>query len=162
MRAITAYFSGEAESLEYKILEEYKRILAEKGISLSIRSVSQADFDSTVSSGKADLWIDSVYDGATCDKYEYFHSNGDLNYTGLNSAEINSLTSVLRASVGFSDRKAMTRRILNLVAEQAVETPVCQLQTVTAYNTEKISPESVGNNFDYDGYSAVLPLLKKN
>lgn len=162
MRAITAYFSGETDSLEYKILEEYKRILAEKGIALSIRSVSQEEFDSAVSSGKADLWIDSVYDGATCDKYEYFHSNGDLNYTGLNSEEINSLTSVLRASVGFSDRKAMTRRILNLVAEQAVETPVCQLQIVTAYNTEKISPESVGNNFDYDGYSAVLPLLKKN
>lgn len=162
MRGITAYFSGETDSLEYKILEEYKKLLAEKGIELTVKSVSQAEFDSAVSSGKADIWIDSVTDGATCDKYDYFHSNGDLNYTGLNTEEINSLTSALRASVGFADRKSMTRRILNLVAEQAVENPICQLQTVTAYNTEKISPESIGNNFDYDGYSAVLPLLKKN
>lgn len=162
MRNLTAYFCGETTSLEYKILEEYKRLLGENGIILDVKSVNEAEFASAVSSGKADIWIDSVKDGATCDKYDYFNSDGNLNFTGLNTEEINSLTYALRTSVGFADRKSMTRRILNLVAEQAVETPVCQLQRVTAYNTEKISPESIGNNFDFDGYSAVLPLLKKN
>ncbi len=160
--SIDAYFCGETDSLEYKILEEYKKILSSKGITLNINVVSQTAFDSAIKSGQADLWIQSVPDGATCDKYEYFNSNGDFNFMGLNSAEIDSLTSSLRASVGFSDRKAMTKRILNLVTEQAIENPICQLQTVTAYNTDKISADSVGNNFDYDGYSAVLPLLKKN
>ncbi len=159
---LDAYFCGEAESLEYKILGEYKKILSEKGIELTVNAVSQAEYDSAIASGVADIWIESVPDGATCDKYDYFNSVGELNKTGLASAEIDSLTVGLRASVGFSDRKAMTRRILSLVAEQAVENPICQLQTVTAYNTEKISPYSIGNNFDYDGYSAVLTLLKKN
>lgn len=162
MRSINAYFCGDTDSLEYGMLEEYKKILSEKGIALTINAVGQDEYDSVIASGKADIWLESVADGATCDKYEYFNSNGDMNKTGLNTEEINSLTVTLRASVGFSDRKAMTRRILSLVAEQAVETPICQLQTVTAYNTEKISSASVGGNFDYDGYSQVLPLLKKN
>lgn len=162
LKNLNAYFCGETDSLEYGILEEYKRILSEKGILLTVNAVDRSEYDAAISSGKADIWLESVPDGATCDKYEYFNSDGSLNKTGLNSEEIDSLTASLRASVGFADRKAMTRRILSLVAEQAVENPICQLQTVTAYNTEKISSDSVGNNFDYDGCYGVLPLLKKN
>ena len=158
---INAYYCGDTESLEYMLLEEYKRILSQKGIELIINVVSQGEYNSAVASGKADIWIESVPDGATCDKFKYFNSDGDLNKTGLYTDEIDSLTSTLRASVGFADRKSMTKQVLYLVTEQAVENPICQLQTVTAYNVDKISYDSVGDNFDYDGYADVLPLLKK-
>ncbi len=161
VKAVDAYYCGSENDIEYRILTEYKNILSEKGIAMNVVLCSDDELSSAIVSGKADLWIESVDDAPTCDKYEYYNSSGTMNKTGINNGDINALTVSVRSAIGFSDRKGLTRRLLNSVMEQAVECPVCQLQTVTAYNTDKISPDSIGENFDYDGFTYVLPNLKK-
>lgn len=162
IKAVDAYYSGSENDIGYRILTEYKNILSENGISMNTVICSENELMSAIASGKADLWVESVADTPTCDKFEYYNSVGSMNKTGLNNGDINVLTASVRSAIGFSDRNELTRRLLNSVMEQAVECPVCQLQTVTAYNTEKISPDSVGENFDYDGFVYVLSELKMN
>ncbi len=161
IKAVSAYLCAEKESLEYLILEEYKKILSEKDIALTIKLVDSDQLNAAIESGEADMWIESVADMPTCDKFDYYNIAGSLNKTGLNDDRINNLTNLLRSSIGFSNRKDMTRQLLSAVMVQAVECPVCQLQTVTAYNSEKISSSSFGENFNYDGFTYVLPLLRK-
>lgn len=161
MDNITAYCTASDSSLEYKVLNNLKSVLAENGIKMVIILADSARLEEDVISGKADLWIETVYDGATCDKYDYYNSAGKLNKTSINDAEIDAVTASLHGAVGFSDRQAMIKSLFNLVMAQAVECPLYQLQTVTAYNVKKISPDSFGDNFDYDGFTYVLPHLKR-
>lgn len=160
--SVTAFSIFPKNSLEYTVLENYKSVLEKNGIKTEIILVdSTALLEEAIISGKADLWIEFVPDGQTCDKYDYYNSAGTINKTGLNDAEIDALTASLHGAVGFADRQSMVKSLLNLVMAQAVECPLYQLQTVTAYNVEKISPDSFGDNFDYDGFTYVLPHLKR-
>ena len=162
IESVTAYCVYPKNSLEYTVLENYKSILEKNGIKAEIVLVdSEGLLKEAIALGKADIWIETVSDNATCDKFDYYNSMGEMNKTGINDAEIDALSSSLHSAVGFSDRKAMVKSLLNLVMAQAVECPLYQLQTVTAYNTDKISPESFGDDFDYDGFTIVLPLLKR-
>lgn len=158
---VTAYCVAPENSLEHTVLKSYKKVLADNGITLEIVLSDAAQLDEAIASGKADLWIEAVSDGATCDKYDYYNSSGIYNKTGFSDAELDALTASLHSAVGFSDRKSMVKSLLGLVMAQALECPLYQLQTVTAYNTDKISPDSFGDNFDYDGFTYVLPLLKR-
>ncbi len=158
---VTAYYCGTESDLEYKVLSRYKEILAEKNITLKIVAADEAALNAAIISGEADLWIENVYDGATCDKYEYFNSNGALNKTALNNSEIDAMTANIRAAIGFSDKGQMTLQLTELIMQQAVENPLYQLQKITVYNTDTIAPESfegVGSG----GYSYALPYLKSN
>ena len=161
IKEVTAYCCTGENSLEYKILNRYKDILGEKGISMSIVNTTESVMRNAILTGKADLWLETVHDGATCDKYEYFNSFGKLNYTGLASAEIDEMTSKIRSSIGFSDKAQMTEKLMKLVMEEAVEYPLYQLQTVTIYNTDTVSPESLEGFDNYDGFTYVLPYLKE-
>lgn len=156
---VTAYYCGTENDLEFKVLNRYKEILAEKNISLKIVAADEAALDAAIISGEADLWIENVYDGATCDKYEYYNSSGALNKTALNNREIDAMTANIRAAIGFSDKAQMTLQLTDLVMQQAVENPLYQLQEITVYNTDTIAPESVDGALG-GGYSYVLPYLK--
>ncbi len=160
MTEVTAYFCGTENDLEYAILSRYKEILAEKNINLKILAVDEAALDAAISSGEADLWLEKVYDGQTCDKYEYYNSSGSLNRTALNNAEIDIMTANIRAAIGFSDKAQMTEQLMELVMQQAVENPLYQPQMITVYNTDTISSDSLDNTMVGDGYTYVLPYLK--
>lgn len=162
IRALTAYCDADENSFEMKILEAYKGVLKEKGIALTVVMTDKNGLDYAIQSGEADLWVSLVPDGATVDKYDYFNSNGMLNKTGLDSTDIDLATLKLRSAIGFYDKEGTVKALLMFVMEQAVECPVCQLQTVTAYNIEKISPDSFNVDFSYDGFTEVIPLLKRN
>ncbi len=152
---LTAFYSG--NELEAVWLEEYKNILASKGVKLNIVSVTEDE----LYSGKADLWLVSIPDGATCDKYDWFNTNGALNKVNISNSETDVLTAQIRSSVGLSDKSALTERVLELVMEQAVECPLYQRQSVTIYNTEKISEESFYSDFNYDGFAYSVAVLKE-
>ena len=152
---LTAYYCG--DSLEKVWLEEYKSILSSKGVELNIAAVTENE----LYSGKADLWVDFVSDGATCDKYDWFNSNGTFNKSGINNPEIDALTLQIRSALGFSNKTALTEKVLDLVMEQAIECPLYQRQKVTIYNTEKISEESFTSDFSVDGFTYSLANLKK-
>lgn len=160
---VSAYYCGNEDDLACAVLAAYKSILAEKGITLNITVVADAQsFENAVSSGKADVWIENVFDGDSCDKYEYFNSNGKLNKTGISVSEIDSLTSLIRSAIGYSNKEKMTAQLTELVMEQAVECPLYQLQTVTVYNTDVINADSFSQNINADGYTYMVPFLKKN
>lgn len=157
---LTAYYSGSETDLEYTFLITYKDILSKKGINLELVVTDEASMNAAIISGKADIWLERVYDGATCDKYEYYNSLGSKNKTGLNIPEIDILTSNIRSGVGFSDKSQMTEQLLKLVMENAVEWPLYQLQTITVYNTDKVNPESFAVTNRTDGYTYFIPYLK--
>ncbi len=159
---VDVYYCGSEDDLEYAVLSRYKEILAEKNIELNIVLADEVTLENAIISGDADLWIENVYDGATCDKYEYYNSSGSLNKTAVNTPEIDSKTANIRSAIGFSDKAKMTEQLTELVMQQAVENPLYQLQTITVYNTDVISAESVNLEGDYYGFTYTLPLLKAN
>ncbi len=162
IKEITAYYCGEENGIKYKILDAYKGVLAEKNITLNIIKADEFELKNAVVSGNADIWIDVIPDGSTCDKYDYYNSLGKLNYVGLNDVEIDEMTSKIRSSIGFSDKAQMTETLMKLVMSHAVENPVCQLQTVTIYNTETINPDSLAGFDNYDGFTYIIPFLEEN
>lgn len=159
---VNAYYCGTENDLEYAVLGKYKEILAEKSITLNIVLADENTLDAAILSGAADIWIEKVYDGATCDKFEYYNSSGSMNKTALNTAEIDAMTFNIRAAVGFSDKAQMTAQLMELVMEQAVEHPLYQLQTITVYNTDTVDSGSFDTEDDYDGFTFILPYLKDN
>lgn len=162
IKEATAYCCSDENGIEYKILDAYKAILSEKNITLHIVVTDETEMRNAVVSGKADLWIETIPDGATCDKYEYYNSLGRLNYAAVNNVEIDEMTEKIRSSIGFSDKAQMTETLMSLVMKQAVENPVCQLQTVTIYNTETVNPDSLAGFDNYDGFTYIIPYLKEN
>ncbi len=159
--SLSAYYCGNKDDFEYGILEEYKKILADKNISLNIVLASEEELRNAVISGEADLWIENVPDGATCDKFEYYNSQGTKNLTGFSNLEIDMLTQNLRSAVGFSDKSKMVSQISELVMAQAIEMPLCQLQTVTVYRLDKISETSFDFDFAFDDFIYTVPVLNK-
>lgn len=162
IKEVTAYCCSDENGIEYKILEAYKAVLGENKITLNIVMTDEPEMRNAIVSGKADIWLEKVPDGATCDKYEYYNSLGKMNYTALTDAKIDEMTEKIRSSIGFSDKAQMTETLMELVMEHAVESPVCQLQTVTIYNTETVNPESLAGFDDYDGYTHIIPYLEDN
>lgn len=159
-KAFTAYYLSGADELTVAALNEYKTLLSKKGITLNIVVTDAAGLDAAITSGKADIWIDFVPDGATSDKFDYYNSAGTLNKTAVNDTKINELTAGIRSAIGLSARASMVSNLLDQVMEQAVEFPLYQLQLVTIYNTDTIDPASFGDSFDYDGFEYALPVLK--
>ncbi len=162
IKEVTAYCCADEYSLEYRLLNGYKDILSKNGIKMTIVVSSETEMRNAIVSGKADIWLETVYDGATCDKYEYYNSFGKMNYTALSTPEIDDMTSKIRSSIGFSDKAQMTETLMKLVMEQAVEYPVYQRQTVTIYNTETVSPDSLAGFDDFDGFTYIIPYLEEN
>lgn len=159
---LTACIVTGSDYLQSAWLEEFKTILSSKGIKMNIITVSNDDeLRSAVSLGKIDLWLESIPDNMTCDSYDRFNSMGSLNYVGFNNSEIDVLTSQIRSAVGLSNKTALTRELLELVMEQAIECPAYQLQTVTIYNTETISEKSFDGDYDFGGFTFAITSLKK-
>ena len=155
------YYCGSEDDLAYAAVTEYKNVLAEKGIALNIVVTDENTLNSAILSGKADMWVEKVYDGASCDKFDYYNSAGQLNKTGINRAEIDMLTASIRSATGYSNKADMTARLMELVMEEAVECPLYQQQKMTVCNTETISPDSFDNLTDTDDFTYIIPLLKK-
>ena len=162
IKSVKAYYCGSEEDLAYAVLSAYKDKLSSKGITLEIVITDESGLENAIISGEADIWIENIPDGATCDKYDYYNSNGSLNKTALKNPDIDTLTHSIRAAVGFSDKAQMTASLMKLVMEQAVELPLFQLQQITIYNTETVNPESFSEEINFDGFTYALPILKKN
>lgn len=158
----SVYYCGSESDLEMSVLAAYKDILAKKGITLNIVITDEQSLENAVVSGKADMWVENVYDGNTCDKYDYFNSNGRLNKTAVGTSEIDRMTESIRSAIGYSNKTQMTAQLMELVMEQAVECPLYQLQKITVYNTDTVSPESFTQAGNMDGYTYSIPLLKKS
>lgn len=156
----TAYYAGSESDLEYTFLITYKDILSKKGVELDLVCTDRETMNAAIRSGKADIWLDRVYDGPTCDKYDYFHSRGSKNLAGINVPGIDALTVQIRTGVGLVNKTELTKNLMKLVMEQFVEQPLYQLQYMTVYNTETVSPESFAEPNPSDGFTYYIPYLK--
>ncbi len=157
---LTAVCVGSENSLDALILNAYSEQLAKYGVKLTVKLCAKNEFDSLVSSGKADIWISHNKDGATCDRYDYYHTGGKLNFTGISDPAVDTATEQIRSGIGFFDKKSQTAQLMTLIMEQAVELPLYQLQTVTVYNAQKIDIQATENIGSYDGYGNVISMLK--
>lgn len=162
MTDASVYYCGSEEDIEYSVLEEYKKILSEKGITLNIVLTDESGLESAILSGKADMWVETVFDGDSCDKLDYYNSGGRFNKTGISTPEIDTLTADIRRATGFYDKVSMVSKLMDMVMAEAVESPLYQPQKITVYNTEKISDSSFVHGMNIDGYTHYIPLLKKN
>lgn len=160
LKKLTAYYCGSESDLEYSILADYKNILLQKGIVLEIKVTDEATRDAAIIAGNADIWLERVYDGSTCDKYNFFNSIGSDNKTGIKNTEIDNLTVNIRSAVGFADKKKMTSQLMKLVMEEAVEWPLYQFQNITVFNTDSIDPQSINKTNNSDGFTYIIPYLK--
>ncbi len=161
IQQVNVYYTGTENDLAYSVLSSYKNILSEKGIAMNIVLTDKAGLDNAIVSGKADMWVEEVYDGNSCDKFEYFNSSGKYNKTGVNSNEIDTLTSSLRSAVGYTNKEKLCSNLMDLVMEQAVECPLYQLQTITIFNTNTIDTDSISQPDNTDGYTYIIPMLRK-
>ena len=157
--ALKIYYYGTENDFDYSIVKAFADILAAESIKYEIILTDAAGLDSAIAKGDADLWFERVYDGATVDKFDYFNSLGLRNRTSLSLPTVDALTERIRQSTGFEDRTTALKDLLALVMSEAVEYPVCQLQKLTLYNTEKISAETF-DEFNFDGYNYALCELK--
>lgn len=148
-----------SDSFVTGLADTIKSDLSMYGISCTITECDYNKLESAVESGKADMWIIANPDGPTCDKYEYYNSNGSLNLTGISDETIDSLTTKIRSSVGYEDRSQSVSSLLEFVMAQAVELPICQRQIITVYNTNRFTKESLNNISDCDGFDYALRLL---
>ncbi len=142
---LNLYCVGAEDSPEKTAADDMARRLNESGINTAVTLCDYAGLKKAVKAGKADLWVMSVKDGATCDKYDYCHTGGRMNLTGLSDEAIDNLCERLRASTGFTDKKAVVSQLLQAVMEQSVELPVCQLEKVTVYNGDILTDDIVNS-----------------
>ncbi len=161
VKEVSAYYCGTEQDFEYLILSSVKEIFENNQIRFELIVCDEATLNEAIKSGNADIWLERVYDGATCDKFDYYNSIGALNKTGINTAEIDELTSSIRSAVGFSNKAKMTEKLMELVMVEAVECPMYQLQTITVYNTETVNPDSFKDGNNFDGFTYYIPFLKK-
>lgn len=161
IRQVSVYYTGTENDLTYSVLSAYSKILADKGINADIILTDKQGLDNAILSGKADMWVEEIYDGNSCDKYEYYNSNGKLNKTGLKNPDVDSLTVSVRSAVGYSNKAKLTSQLMDLIMEQAVECPLYQLQTITIFNTNTIDSDSINQSDNTDGYTYIIPYLRK-
>lgn len=155
----TLYCCFEDDTPEYKVASEISNEFKANGMECTVKVCAYDELASAVKSKKADLWLTEIPDGATCDKYDYYHSAGAYNLCGISDPQIDSLTDMIRKSTGFADKKGLVENLLTAVMEQAAVMPLYQLQTVTVYNTETIDESALADIADYDGYDYIIPEL---
>ncbi len=143
VKKLNLYCVGEEDSPEKIAADDMAKRLNDLGIKTTVTLCDYEKLLKDVRSHKADLWVMSLNDGGTCDKYDYYHTGGKLNLTGLSDEGIDNLCERLRSATGFTDKKSVVASLLNAVMEQSVELPVCQLERVTVYSADILNDEII-------------------
>lgn len=157
---LNVYYSGTEDDFEYKILSEFVSKIKSYGVGVNLKITDDTGLMDAIKSGKADMWLAYTADGDTCDKYDYYNSNGIYNYTGINFANIDELTYQIRTATGFADKSELTKKLMDAVMGVAIELPLYQLEQITVYNTDVIDEDSLLSVSLYDDYTYILSTLK--
>lgn len=147
VKKLSLYCVGDENSPEKTAADDMAVELNAAGIKTTVTLCDYAKLRKDAKSGKADLWVMSVKDGGTCDKYDWYHTGGRFNLTGISDEGIDSLCERLRSSTGFTDKKTAASLLLDAIMEQSVELPVCQLERVTVYNSDILNDDIINSLF---------------
>ncbi len=143
-----------------KAANTFVAALKSEGIELKLKFADEKEYSDSLKKRSADMWCGPVYDGITCDKYEYYHTGGRLNYSRVTDPVLDSLLEEIRTSTDYSERCSLTSSMLNAVMSAAAELPLYQLKTVTVYNTGVIDESSVPVDADSQGCRYIIPELR--
>ena len=136
---LNVYYNGTEDDVEYKILNDYISKIKSYGVNVNFKVTDYSGLMDAVKKGKADIWLAYTADGDTCDKYDYYNSNGIYNYTGINFANIDELTYQIRTATGFVDKSELTAKLMDAVMGVAVELPLYQHEhSVICFRTWRI------------------------
>lgn len=152
-------YPDECDETALTVISEFEKVVKSCGISINTVPLRRNDFDSRVASGGADVWFDAVCDTAAGNKYIYYHSAGRLNFTGIKDSSLDSMLSGINA-LPASQRGESVKEMLKALNALAVEMPVYQRKTITAYNTQVIDAASVPEVSDISGMIYSLSTLE--
>lgn len=153
------YCCSDKDSFEKEVADYIADSLTQNGIITRVVVCTYDELVKAAQNGKADLWLVKNPDIFTCDKYEYYHSEGKNNLTGLSLPAIDTLTENIRTSTGESNRKNLVSALLDYVMSNANELPLYQRKYIVAFNTEKINNDSLSDVYLYDGNNLRLSSL---
>lgn len=153
------YCCSEKDSLEKSVADYISDLLSKRGIRSKVVLCTYNELVKAAQNGSADLWLISNEDSPTCDKYEYYHTDGNKNLSGMSLPAIDTLTENIRKSTGESNRKNLVSALLDYIMSNAVELPLYQKKYIVAYNIQKIDVSSLSDSSQYDGNNLDLSRL---
>lgn len=164
-------FEGNAVSYKMLCLSDGKDVLAKVansfitslksvGVELKVDFVDEEEYLKSQKKHSADMWCGPVYDNTTCDKYEYYHTGGSLNYSLVSDPVLDLLLEETRKCTDYSERCSQTASMLKAVMSTAAELPLYQLKTITVYNTQVIDENSIPLDADLQGCRYIIPELR--
>ena len=97
------------------------------------------------------MWCGPVYDSQSSDKYDYYHTGGKYNYSGVSDEMLDLELEGLRVATDYSERCLKTALMLGNVMELAAELPLYQQKTIVVYNKSVIDENSIPLDTDPQG-----------
>ena len=143
-----------------KAANSFVTALQSSGIELKINFVDEEKYSESLKKHSADMWCGPVYDNATCDKYDYYHTDGSLNYSRVSDPVLDILLEETRQCTDFSERCSQTEAMLKVVMTNAAELPLYQLKILTLYNTNVIDENSIPLDADLQGCRYIISKLR--
>ena len=142
-----------------KVANSFVTALRSAGIELTIDFVNEEEYTESLKKHSADMWCGPVYDNATCDKYEYYHTGGSFNYSRVSDPVLDILLEETRQCTDYSERCSQTEAMLKSVMSNAAELPLYQLKIITLYNTNVIDENSIPLDADLQGCRYIISEL---
>ena len=115
--------------IEKQVFNDYIQALGEKGFSVNLKEYgSLNELSQAAKNDELDFWFSRVEDNGTADKYDYYHSEGLNNLTGINDTDLDEAVFKLHSAIAFVDINALTREVIIKALDLAIECPLYQQQ----------------------------------
>ncbi len=129
----------------YMILLDTKAALAELGINLVIRDVTdEEDMWKALEEGNCAIWAAAWDASADPDMYDIYHSEGTYNYMyGIDDNELSQCLENARKETKQSERAKLYKKSFDIILDWAVEVPVYQKQDAIIFSDTRIKEDSL-------------------
>ena len=156
----TVYCLSDGKDALSKVINSFVASLKSAGIELTVKCVSEEEYSSSLEKRSADMWCGPVYDSQSSDKYDYYHTGGKYNYSGVSDEMLDLELEELRVATDYSERCLKTALMLGNVMELAAELPLYQQKTIVVYNKSVIDENSIPLDSDPQGCRYIIRALQ--
>lgn len=137
--------NGLGEHPSYMILVKAKETLAELGINLIIKDVTDDEvLWDALDAGTCGIWAAAWNASADPDVYEMYHAEGKYNYMyGIDDEELSQYLEKARKENKQSERKSLYKKAFDLILDWAVEVPVYQKQDGIIFSDARVKADTL-------------------
>lgn len=137
--------NGLGEHPCYMILVDAKEALAELGINLIIKDVTEDELLwDALDAGTSGIWVAAWNENADPDVYEKYHTEGKYSYMyGIADDELSQYLEKARKETTQSERKSLYKKAFDIILDWAVEVPVYQKQEGIIFSNTRIKEDSL-------------------